>query len=88
MRIIKTIKIEKGAIAELRKLECVKNVDLSCDGTVIVYLDKEFTNGNQTAMGGDFLCQFANKKWQRFGAEALNRTFKNPGKEAGRQWLE
>lgn len=88
MRIIKTIKIEKGAMLELQKLECVKSVDLSDGGTVIVYLDDKFTDGKQTAMSGEFLCQFANKKWQRFGAEALNRTFKNPGREAVKQWLE
>ena len=86
MKIKKNIKIDKSNIEEISSLECVESFELLHDGTVFVRLKKEFTQGRQTLINGDYLCQFASGMWQRFGAEALNRTFMDPRKEAGNQW--
>lgn len=70
MKVKKTIKIDKSNIEEISSLECVERYEQWQDGTLMVYLKPECTNG----------------MWQRFGVEALNRTFMNPAKEAGSQW--
>lgn len=88
MKIINEIKIEESAISRIARLECVERVELWHDGTIMVFLDSKYNNGRQTASNGEYLCQFENGQWQRFGAEALNRTFKNPSREGGRQWSE
>lgn len=80
MKVKKTIKIDKSNIEEISWYEQWQ------DGTLMVYLKPESTNGRRTLATGDYLCQFGNGMWQRFGVEALNRTFMNPAKEAGSQW--
>ena len=86
MKIKKTIKIDKSNIEQISSLECVESFELRHDETVKVRLRAESTNGRQTLATGDYLCQFGNGMWQRFGVEALNRTFIDPRKEAGKQW--
>lgn len=86
MKVKKTIKIDKSNIEELSSLECVEMYEQWQDGTLMVYLKPESTNGRRTLTTGDYLCQFGNGMWQRFGVDALNRTFMNPSKEEGRQW--
>lgn len=86
MKVIKTIKIEKSNIDELSKLDCVDSIDCKSDGTISVRIGDKYTKGNQVLFKGDYLCQFESGLWQRFGSEALNRIFKNPAKEAGKQW--
>lgn len=86
MKVKKTIKIDKSNIEEISSLECVERYEQWQDGTLMVYLKPESTNGRRTLTTGDYLCQFGNGMWQRFGVEALNRTFMNPAKEAGSRW--
>lgn len=86
MKVIKTIKIDKSNIEEISSLECVDGFEWWHDDTLVVRLRPEFTKGRQTLMDGDFLCQFESGLWQRFGAEALNRISRTPGREAGERW--
>lgn len=86
MKIKKTIKIDKSNIEEISSLECVEKFESWHDGTIVVRLKPESTEGRQTLTNGDYLCQLANGKWQRFGAEAFGRTFIDPRKEVGRSW--
>lgn len=86
MKVIKTIKIDKSNIKEISSLGCVENIEWLHDDTLFVRLKDGSTHGKQTLTNGDYLCQFESGLWQRFGAEALNRIFKNPAKEAGKAW--
>ncbi len=43
-------------------------------------------DGKLEARNGEYLIQWGNKMWQRYGSEAINLLFKNPGAEAGKTW--
>lgn len=86
MKIIDTVKVRATPVSELLALECVDRVEIGHDGTTMVYLDAEYTEGRLTASGGDSLCKFENGKWQRFGSLAMDRTMTNPRKEDGKKW--
>lgn len=88
MKIIKQIKVTSDKYNELRKLDCVERIEWWHDGTFIVFLKPEYTNGKREVIANEYLCQFENGLWQRFGGEAINRAFRNPGKEAGTQWQD
>lgn len=81
MKVIKQIKITKFTLGNIKKLECVENIE-TANGKVTVYLK----NGRLEANMNQFLVQFQNGMWQVYGAEAINNLYKNPGKEAGNQW--
>lgn len=85
MKVTKQIKITKFTLGNIKKLECVENIE-TADGKVTVYLKKDMTNGRLEANMNQFLVQFQNGMWQVYGAEAINNLYKNPGKEAGNQW--
>ena len=78
-------KCTEETIGFIKKLECVENIK-TVDGKVKVYLKKDMTNGRLEANMNQFLGQFQNGMWQVYGSEAINRLYKNPGKEAGNQW--
>lgn len=85
VKAIKQIKITKFTLGDIKKLECVKNIK-TVDVKVTVYLKKDMTNGRLEANMNQFLVKFQNGMWQVYGSEAINRLYKNPGKEAGNQW--
>lgn len=87
MKIKRSIKIAKDTVAELEALDCVNSVAVS-GSEILVILSDVNNKGNTIAHKGDFLCQFDSGLWQRFGSEAMNRTYKNPATEGGRQWSE
>lgn len=82
MKIIDTVKVRTTPVSELLALECVDRVELWHDGTTMVYLNAEYTEGRLTASDVDSLCKFENGKWQCFGPIAMDRTMANPRKEA------
>lgn len=71
MKVTKQIKITKFTLGNIKKLECVENIE-TADGKVTVYLKKEMTNGRLEANMNQFLVQFQNGMWQVYGAEAIN----------------
>ena len=86
MKWTKQIKITEFTLDNIIKLECVESIK-TVDGKVKVYLKKDMTNGRLEANMNQFLVQFQNGMWQVYGTEAINRLYKNPGKEAGNQWV-
>ena len=87
MKVIKTIRIRKENIGDIRKLECVENV-VEKDGDIKVTLKPEHTDGRLEAVKDEYLVQWGSGKWQRFGEAAFNHLYKNPAKEAGAAWDE
>lgn len=85
MKVIKTIRIRRENIGDIRKLECVENV-VEKDGDIKVTLKPEHTDGRLEAVKDEYLVKWKNGKWQRFGETAINNLYKNPGKEAGSTW--
>ena len=85
MKATKQIKITKFTLVNIKKLECLESIK-TVDVKVKVYLKKDMTNGRLEANMNQFLVQFQNGMWQVYGTEAINKLYKNPGKEAGNQW--
>lgn len=85
MKVIKTIRIRKENIDDIRKLECVENV-VEKEGGIKVTLKPEYTDGRLEAVKNEYLVKRKSGKWQRFGETAINNLYKNPGKEAGSTW--
>lgn len=73
MRAIKHIRIRKETVGEILKLEAVEKVEMWHDGRIIVRLRPECTDGKCEAMLDEYLVQFKNGKWQRYGSEAFQR---------------
>lgn len=88
MKAIKHIRIKKETVSELQKLDAVEKVELMPDGEIMVLLKQEATEGRREAFKGEYLVQWENGLWQRFGDAAFQTLLKNPGKEAGKQWRE
>lgn len=87
MKVIKTIKIRRENIGDIRKLECVENV-VEKEGDIKVTLKPEHTDGRLEAVKNEYLVKWKSGKWQRFGEAAFNHLYKNPAKEAGAAWDE
>lgn len=87
MKVIKTIRIRRENIDDIRKLECVENV-VEKEGGIKVTLKPEYTDGRLEAVKNEYLVKWKSGKWQRFGETAINNLYKNPGKEAGKTWGE
>lgn len=85
MKVIKTIRIRKENIDDIRKLESVENV-VEKEGGIKVTLKPEYTDGRLEAVKNEYLVKWKSGKWQRFGEMAINNLYKNPGKEAGSTW--
>ena len=77
--------ISKENINALRNLECVENVEQK-GKDITVRIKPERTDGKLEARKGEYLIQWGNGMWQRYGSEAINLLFKNPGAEAGNTW--
>lgn len=88
MKVIKHIRIKKETLCEILKLDAVEYAGFLCDGGIVVMLKQEATEGKREAFKDEYLVQFENGKWQRFGETAFQSLFKNPDKEAGKQWRE
>lgn len=87
MKVINHIRIKKETIGEIRKLGAVEKIERTDDGNIIVLLRDECTDGKREAVKGEYLVQFANGKWQRFGDDAFQRLCHNPSC-AGKQWSD
>ena len=87
MKVIKTIRIRRENIGDIRKLECVENV-VEKEGDIKVTLKPEHTDGRLEAVKNEYLVKWKSGKWQRFGEAAFNHLYKNPAKEAGAAWDE
>lgn len=85
MKVKNTIRINKENINALRNLECVESIEQN-GRDITVRLKPEYTDGKLEARKGEYLVQWANKMWQRYGSETINLLFKNPGAEAGKTW--
>ena len=70
MKVIKTIRIRRENIGDIRKLECVENV-VEKEGDVKVMLKPEYTDGRLEAVKDEYLVKWKNGKWQRFGEMAI-----------------
>jgi len=88
MKAIYNIRVRKENVNEILKLECVRNVEQFPDGRIIVYLKQEFTDGKTEVNKDEYIVRWENGKYQRYGATAFMNLYKNPNKEAGKQWLE
>ena len=66
-------------------MECVESIEQN-GRDITVLLKPERTDGKLEARNGEYLIQWGNKMWQRYGSEAINLLFKNPGEEAGKTW--
>lgn len=85
MKVIKTIRIRRENVDDIRKLECVENI-IEQDGDIKVTLKPEYTDGRIEAVKDEYLVKWKSGKWQRFDEMAINNLYKNPGKEAGSTW--
>ena len=85
MKVKNTIRISKENINALRNLECVESIEQN-GRDITVRLKPERTDGKLEARKGEYLVQWANKMWQRYGSDAINLLSKNPGAEAGKTW--
>lgn len=88
MKVIYNIRVRKENVNELLKLECVHHIELFPDGRIIVHLLPEFTDGKQEVVNDEYIIRWESGKYQRYGATAFMNLFKNPNKEAGKQWSE
>lgn len=75
MKVIKTIRIRRENIDDIRKLECVENV-IEKEGDIKVILKPEYTDGRLEAVKDEYLVKWKSGKWQRFGETAINNLYK------------
>ncbi len=87
MKVIRHIKIKRETVGELLKLDAVERVELWHDGNIVVFLKSELTEGKREAMKDEYLVQYKNGKWQRYGSEAYQKLFHNPS-DSGNPWNE
>lgn len=86
MKVIYTIRVKKENINELSKLEAVERIFNNEKGRMVVLLKQDFTDGKREVAENDYIVQWKNGKYQRFGAVAFDNLFKTPSEE-GKQWL-
>lgn len=85
MKVISYIKVSKNAVGELLKNRAVDRIELFPDGRLIVRLLPELTDGSLECSKDDYIVQWENGKFQRFGSVAfLNTLVLNPEKEGYR----
>lgn len=77
MKVKNIIRISKENINALRNLECVENVEQN-GKDITVRIKPERTDGKLEARKGEYLIQWGNKMWQRYGSEAINLLLKIP----------
>lgn len=88
MKVKNYIRIRKDTVDKIRELDAVECVEMSPGGNIVVLLKQEFTKGKREAFKDEYLVQWENGEWQRFGENAFLLLFKNPDKEAGKRWRE
>lgn len=81
MKVKNTIRISKENINALRNQSIEQN-----GKDITVRIKPKYTDGRLEARKGEYLIQWGNKMWQRYGSDAINLLFKNPGAEAGKTW--
>lgn len=86
MKVIYTIRVKKENINELSKLEAVERIFNNEKGHMVVLLKQDFTDGKREVAENDYIVQWKNGKYQRFGSVAFDNLFKTPSEE-GKQWL-
>ena len=52
---------------------------------MVVLLKQDYTDGKREVAENDYIVQWKNGKYQRFGAVAFDNLFKTPSEE-GKQW--
>ena len=77
MIVVKIIKINRVNLDALSKLDCIEYIKHRADG-LVVRLKEEYTNGSVMLHSEDYLVEFENGLYQRFGSEAIQRLVKNP----------
>ena len=77
MKVLKIIKINRVNLVALSKLDCIEYIKHRADG-LVVKLKEEYTNGFVMLHSEDYLVEFENGLYQRFGSEAIQRLVKNP----------
>lgn len=87
MKVINYFRIRKETVSKIRGLDAVERVELLDNGDIVVMLKQEATDGKREAFKNEYLVQWENGKWQRFGVNAFQLLLKNPAKEAGKAWL-
>lgn len=82
MNIIKSIRVWRNNIDELRSLDCLEFVIVSQDRNrrmdITVRFKDEATDGSPIARTGDWLVQYKTGKWQRFGNNVYQSLSFNP----------
>lgn len=72
MNIVKSVRVWRNNIEELRSLDCLEFVNVSEDRyhrmEITVRFKDEVTDGSPIAHTGDWLVQYKTGKWQRFGS--------------------
>lgn len=86
MKVIYTIRVKKENINELSKLDAVERIFNNDKGRMVVLLKQDFTDGKREVSENEYIVQWKNGKYQRFGAVAFDNLFKTPSEE-GKQWL-
>ena len=67
MKVKNTIRISNENINALRNLECVESIEQK-GRDITVRLKPEYTDGKLEARKGEYLIQWGNKMWQRYGS--------------------
>lgn len=85
MKVIYTIRVKKENLSEISNLEAVESICRNEKGRMVVLLKQDFTDGKREVAENDYIVQWKNGKYQRFGAVAFDNLFKTPSEE-GKQW--
>lgn len=78
MKVTRHIKIKRETVNEILELDAVERVELWHNGNIIVFLNSAYTNGKREAVKDEYLVQWENGKWQRYGNEAFQNLCHNP----------
>jgi hypothetical protein len=85
MKVSNYIKVNKSAVSELLKSKAVDRIELFPDGRMVVCLLPELTDGSLECSKDDYIVQWENGKFQRFGSVAFQNTLVlDPEKEGYR----
>lgn len=82
MNIIKSVRVWRDNIEQLRSLDCLEFVNVSKDRlrrtSITVRFRNGATDGSPIAHTGDWLVQYKTGKWQRFGNNVYKSLSFNP----------